>query len=223
MWTFASVDQALRLQVSLPDPQTSATGSHSELSYHCILYLKAGFIRLHSPTYRHAYFLSCILPLRFPHCSLLLRVIRLANSILLNIFNCASIAHPENRSSAAQDITRNFQYRVHYSPPISLFWARLIQFMDFQFIGFKIHFISYSLLRLGLSSGLFPSDFTPNLCMHFSTTRAKVFVHLISLDMITRRIPAEECKPLNSSSQSSAVPLFPSSEAQVRSPSVRSH
>lgn len=108
MWTVASVDQALRLQVLLPDPQTSATGSHSELSYHCPLYLKASFITLHSPTYRHTYFLSCNLPLRFPHCSLLVRVIRLANSVLLNIFNCASIAHPENRSSAAQNIPEIF-------------------------------------------------------------------------------------------------------------------
>jgi hypothetical protein len=129
--TEASVDQALRLQVSLPDPKTSATGFHSELSYHCTLYLKARFITLHSPRHNHTnththtqthththththtqtqthththkythihthththtithtyihthtytHFQSCIFPLRFQHCSLLVCAIRLAN------------------------------------------------------------------------------------------------------------------------------------------------
>jgi len=90
----ASVDQALRLQFSLPDQQPSVTVSHSELSYHCTLYLKAGFITLHSPTHKHTHIhavislvVSSLYVSRTAHFSCVC-AIRLANFILLNTFNC---------------------------------------------------------------------------------------------------------------------------------------
>jgi hypothetical protein len=235
--TAASVDQALRLQVSLPDPKASATEFHSELSYHYTLYLKARFITLHSPRHTHTHththkythtFPKLCLPFRFPALLTSGVCYTSSQSILLNTFNYITL--PDNRSTAAQGITRNlwnldFHYRYHYSPSLYLFWERLIQFMYFHSIDFKSHLISYSLLRSGLSSGLFSSDLTLNLCMHFSTARAKGLDHRNPLDFITWRIPLEECKSLTWSLQSSsAAPcLLPSSEAQVPSPSILSH
>ena len=64
----------------------------------------------------------------------------------------------------------------------------------------KIHF-NIIHLRLGLPSGLFPSGFpTNNLYTPLlSSIRATFSANLILLDLITRKIFGEECRPLSSS------------------------
>jgi hypothetical protein len=102
-----------------------------------------------------------------------------------------------NRSSASQIPRILLNPKVHYRipkcpPPVPI--SNQLDPVHTPTSHFlKIHFIIILYLRLGLPSGLFPSDFPQNR-VHLSahSTRAIRPAHLILLGFITRKILDEE-------------------------------
>ena len=112
-----------------------------------------------------------------------------------------------NRFSVCQKIPRIlWNPKVHYRSTsarhLSLSWASSIHSMPQHPTSWRCILLLYSHLRLGLPSGLFPSDFyTKALHMPLlSPIYAIRPAHLILLDFITRAILGEEYKSLSSSS-----------------------
>ena len=111
-----------------------------------------------------------------------------------------------NRSSASEEIPRIlWTSKVHYCiynvpPPVPIL-SQLDPFHNPTSQFLKIHLNIILLLRLGHSSGLFPSCFpTKTLYMPpLSSIRATFPAHLILLDFITRTILGEEYRSLSSS------------------------
>ena len=84
---------------------------------------------------------------------------------------------------------------------LSLSWATSIQSIPSHPSSWRSVLISLSHLRLGLPSGLFPSDF-PTKTLYtplFSHIRATCPAYLILLDLITRIIFGEQYRSLSSS------------------------
>ena len=81
---------------------------------------------------------------------------------------------------------------------LSLSWASSIQSMPSHPVSWRL---LLSHLRLGLRSGLFPSDFHTKPCIHLSSPkiRATCSTHLIHLYFITQKIFGEEYRELSSS------------------------
>ena len=111
-----------------------------------------------------------------------------------------------NKFSASQEIhrilwNRRFITTFTRSFHLSLFWARSIQSMLPHPTSWRSILILPFHLRLGLTSGLFPSDF-PTKTLYttlLSPIRATHPTHLILLHFITRTILGEEYRSLSSS------------------------
>jgi len=97
--------------------------------------------------------------------------------------------------------TRRFITALTSASHLSLSSASSIQSLFPHPISWRAIFLLSSHLRLGLPSGLFPSDFTTKICIHFSSPpiRATCPAHLILLDLITRIMLGEEYRSLSSS------------------------
>ena len=112
-------------------------------------------------------------------------------------------------SAASQEIPRilwnpKVHHHTHKFPPPVPILSQLHPVPTTPSHFLKIHLILSSYLRLGLSSGLFPSGFpteTLNTPLP-SPIRATCHAHLIILDYITRTILGEEYRSLSSSLRS---------------------
>ena len=111
-----------------------------------------------------------------------------------------------NRSSASEEIPRIlWTSKVHYCiynvpPPVPIL-SQLDPFHNPTSQFLKIHLNIILLLRLGHSSGLFPSDFlVKNLyTLLLSPIRAACPAHFVLLYFITRTILGEQYRSLSSS------------------------
>ena len=108
-------------------------------------------------------------------------------------------------SAASQEIprifgTRRFVTLFTSARHLSLSWANSIHSPQSPPISWRSILILSSHLRLGLPSGLFPSDFpTRTLCIPLpSPIRATCPAHLILLDFTTRKILGKEYRSLSS-------------------------
>jgi hypothetical protein len=87
-------------------------------------------------------------------------------------------------------------HRVHYSPPTVPILSQVNPLHTRPTNLPKVHLISSSHLRLGLSSGLFPLGFHTKTLYTFlpCPMRATCPAHLILLDLICLIISGDECK-----------------------------
>jgi hypothetical protein len=111
-----------------------------------------------------------------------------------------------NRFSDGQEIPRRlwnpkFHYRIHKCPPTVPTLSQTNPVTAPHPTSWRSILIWSSHLRLGLPSGLFPSDF-PTKTLYtplLSLIRATCTDHLILLDLITRTKLGDEYRPLSSS------------------------
>ena len=111
-----------------------------------------------------------------------------------------------NRFSASQEIpcvlwNQKIHYRVYKTPPPVPILSQINAVHAPQPTSWRSILILSSHLHLGLSSGLFPSDFptkTPHTSL-LSLIQAICSAHLIILDFIIQIIFGEECRSLSSS------------------------
>ena len=96
--------------------------------------------------------------------------------------------------------TRRFITAVTSARHLSLSWASSIQFIPPHPTSWKSILILSSHLRLGLPSGLFPSDFPTKILYTplFTLIHATCPAHLIIFDLITRTILGEVYRSLSS-------------------------
>ena len=111
-----------------------------------------------------------------------------------------------NRFSASQEIpriygNRKFIIALTSAYHLSLSWTSSIQSTPLHPTSWRSILILSSHLRLGLSSGLFPSGFLTKTMFTpiFSPIRATCPAHLIVLDFISRKISGEQYRSLSSS------------------------
>ena len=109
-----------------------------------------------------------------------------------------------NRFLASQEIphilwTPNVHYRSHKCPPPVPILSQLDPVHTPNPTSWRSILILSSHLRLGLPSGLFPSDFLTKILYTplLSPIRGTCSAHLILLDFITRKILGEEYRSLN--------------------------
>ena len=108
--------------------------------------------------------------------------------------------------SASQEIPRilwnpSVRYRTHKCPPLSVYWASSIQSTSPHLTSWRSKSVLSSHLRLGLSSGLFPSGF-PTKTLYaplFSPIDSTCPAHLILPDLLTWTTLGEEYRSLSSS------------------------
>ena len=116
-----------------------------------------------------------------------------------------SLSREANRFSVKKFVplfrTRRFITAFTNAHHLSLSWVRSIQSMPPHPTSWRSILILSSHLRLGLTSGLFPSGFPAKILYTplLSTIRATCPAHLILLDLITRTIFGEQCRLLSSS------------------------